>query len=215
MNAPARPDSFAAPAHHARAARIGPNAILRVDEALVAREGAAVRDRIFARARLSHYVSEPPVGMVDEREVAALHAALVDDLPPDASRAVAILAGRLTGDYLLANRIPKPIQAILKVLPATLAARILVRAIKGHAWTFCGSGTFEATFGAPLVLTIADNPVCRGRAVAEPACDYFAATFERLFRALVSPRARVMETECLAAGGSLCRFTVDWSAPVA
>jgi divinyl protochlorophyllide a 8-vinyl-reductase len=37
-------------------------------------------------------------------------------------------ADRLTGDYLLANRIPWPVQALLHLLPAVLAARVLVGA---------------------------------------------------------------------------------------
>ena len=49
-----------------------------------------------------------------------------------------------TGDYLLAHRIPKPVQALLKRLPAPLAARVLLAAITRHAWTFAGSGRFEA-----------------------------------------------------------------------
>jgi divinyl protochlorophyllide a 8-vinyl-reductase len=191
-------------------ARIGPNAILRVGDALAALHDETTRARIFARAGLSHYLSHPPGHMVDEREVARLHHVLADDLG-ERSRSVARDAGHRTGDYLLANRIPKGAQRILKLLPAPVAARILVNAIGRHAWTFCGSGSFSAVFGQPLVLTIRDNPVARGVCADAPACDYFAATFERIFRVLVSPRTRVTEIECLAAGGTACRFAVDWS----
>ncbi|WP_235823343.1 4-vinyl reductase [Azohydromonas sediminis] len=43
-----------------------------------------------------------------------------------------------------------------------------------------------------------------------PACDFYAATFERLFRALVHPRASVAETACEACGDDACRFEVRW-----
>jgi hypothetical protein len=61
---------------------------------------------------------------------------------------VARSAGRRTADYLLAHRIPKPVQALLKALPARLAARVLLSAIARHAWTFAGSGVFSASTGA-------------------------------------------------------------------
>jgi divinyl protochlorophyllide a 8-vinyl-reductase len=195
---------------HLDIARIGPNAILRVGDALAALYDDATRTRIFARAGLAGYLNQPPDHMVDEREVARLHHVLADDLGP-AAPTVARDAGRRTGDYLLAHRIPMGAQRILKLLPAPVAARILVNAIGKHAWTFCGSGSFSASFGRTLVLTIADNPVARGVCTDEPACAYFAATFERIFQVLVSPRTRVTEIECLAAGGEVCRFAVDWS----
>jgi divinyl protochlorophyllide a 8-vinyl-reductase len=43
-----------------------------------------------------------------------------------------------------------------------------------------------------------------------PVCDYFAATFERLFRALVHADARVREVECAATGAPACVFEVGW-----
>jgi bacteriochlorophyll 4-vinyl reductase len=53
----------------------------------------------------------------------------------------------------------------------------------------------------------------RGRALLlaqEPACAYFAATFERVFGAMLGPSLRVTETECEAAGASACVFEVRW-----
>jgi len=37
-------------------------------------------------------------------------------------------------------------------------------------------------------------------------CDFYAATFERLFARLVQARARVVEISCHAMGGSDCTF---------
>jgi divinyl protochlorophyllide a 8-vinyl-reductase len=156
--------------------------------------------------------------MIDERVVTALHAALRLRLDaPQAARA-ALRAGELTADYLLANRIPRPVQAVLRVLPATPAAHVLVAAIGRHAWTFAGSGTFTVRFRprprhvlAPrLQFSIDGCPVCSGASAAEPACAYYAGTFERLFRELVHPGTSVVESQCQAAGAPACVFDVRW-----
>ena len=62
----------------------------------------------------------------------------------------------------------------------------------------------------PVVMMIENNPLCRGAVAHAPVCDYFAATFERLFQRLVHPHASVVETDCLAAGGRVCRFEIAW-----
>jgi len=192
------------------AGRIGPNAITRVAEVLRERQGADAMATLFGRAGLAAYVERPPQTMVDETEVAQLHAVLRASLGAVAAAQVAREAGTRTGDYLLAHRIPKPVQVLLKAMPAPLAAHVLRRAITRHAWTFAGSGEFSAVPGRPVKLTIRGNPMCRGLASDVPACDFYAATFERLFRALVHPRATVVETACEACGDDACRFEVHW-----
>ncbi len=192
------------------AGRIGPNAITRVAEVLRDRLGADGMARLFGLAGLAAYVDHPPQAMVDEAEVVRLHAVLRAALGTADAARVAREAGGRTGDYLLAHRIPKPVQALLKRLPAPLAARMLLGAITRHAWTFAGSGEFTATAGRPVRLTIRDNPMCRGLQSDVPACDFYAATFERLFRALVHPDARVVEVACEACGDDACRFEVRW-----
>lgn len=191
--------------------RIGPNAITRVAEALAVRLGPQGTRQLFEHAGLAAYVDAPPQAMVDEAEVIALHAALRADLGEPGARAVAADAGRRTADYLLACRIPRPAQALLQALPARLAARLLLRAIGGHAWTFAGSGRFSAWPGQPVRLQIQNNPLCRGLRTAMPACDFYTAVFQRLFEVLVHPDARVTETACEARGDPACRFEVDWS----
>ncbi len=190
--------------------RIGPNAIIRVAEALRQHKGEAVTALIFGRAGLLPYLAELPQSMVDEAEVMRLHGALRDCVGPAEARAVARDAGHRTADYLLTRRIPRAVQTLLRRLPAALAARLLLAAIRRHAWTFAGSGHFSARAGKPVALTLRDNPLCRGVAVDEPACDYYSATFERLFRVLVHPRARVRETACEAMGADACVFEIDW-----
>jgi divinyl protochlorophyllide a 8-vinyl-reductase len=165
---------------------------------------------VFERAGLAAYLREPPGQMVDEAEVTRLHRELRGVLGGPAAAVVAREAGRRTAGYLLAHRIPRPVQAVLRWLPAPLAARVLLQAIRRHAWTFAGSGVFEARAGRPVVLTLRDNPLCRGQRADVPVCDYYAATFEGLFRALVHPATRVDEVACEARGDAECRFELRW-----
>jgi divinyl protochlorophyllide a 8-vinyl-reductase len=181
-----------------------------MEEALTAALGPGPTETLFVAAGLAPYLAAPPERMVDEAEVIRLHQVVRGALEAGAARRVAVDAGRRTGDYLLGHRIPRPVRLGLRLLPPGLAARALVAAIGRHAWTFAGSGSFAAHPGRPLVLTVAGCPLCRGAAAAEPLCDYYAATFERLFQALVSGRARVRETACQAQGAAACRFEVAW-----
>lgn len=189
-------------------ARIGPNAILRVAEALGTLCDAQTRTRIFEQAGLAHYLERPPKAMVDEREVADLHHALREILGVEEARRIGWDAGLRTGDYLLGNRIPPFAQAILKRLPAWLAERVLLKAIAGNAWTFAGSASFSTKPGRPTRLILAGSRVCLGASATEPVCDFYAATFERLFRALVDPRTQVVEVQCQAKGDPECVFEV-------
>lgn len=190
--------------------RIGPNAIIRVAEVLRAGRGEDVAVALFSRAGLLPYLTQPPEAMVDENEVTRLHQVLRESLGNLQAQQVARQAGTRTAEYLLAHRIPRAAQAVLKRLPPALAARALLSAIRGHAWTFAGSGIFRALAGHPVVLSIHRNPMCRGTRLAEPGCDFYAATFEHLFRVLVHPASKVVETHCEACGDTMCRFEVRW-----
>jgi divinyl protochlorophyllide a 8-vinyl-reductase len=194
-----------------QAGRIGPNAITRVAEVLRVRRGEADTAALFGRAGLLPYLKQPPESMVDEAEVTRLHQVLREHLGTAGAREVAREAGTRTANYLLGYRIPRPAQAVLKRLPAPLAARALLRAIRGHAWTFAGSGSFVTQAGHPVVLTLRGNPLCCGAALEQPGCAFYAATFERLFSALVHPAASVTETHCEACGDESCRFEVRWA----
>ena len=191
-------------------ARIGPNAIIRIAEAL-AELSPAHRTPVFAAAGLEHYLEHLPERMVPEADVSALQAAVGEHLPPALADSINQRAGQLTADYLLANRIPRAVQHLLKPLPAGLAARVLLGAIARHAWTFAGSGTFHA---APIrrgaQVSIVGCPVCAGRHLDHPACGYFTATFAGLFVSLVHPHSRVRETACQAMGDPACRFDIRW-----
>jgi divinyl protochlorophyllide a 8-vinyl-reductase len=201
-------------------ARIGPNAILRLIEALDERFGRERTAAVFQAAGQHEYLATLPDAMVDERAITALYVSLPAQLGHAAAADVAAHAGLLTGEYLLAHRIPVAAQRVMKLMPAALAARTLLAAIDKHSWTFAGSGTFQRQHieragggGRSRVywrLSIANCPLCRGAQSAEPACAYYAATFERIFREVVATSARVAETACQANGASACEFEVSW-----
>ncbi len=190
--------------------RIGPNAIIRVGEALAALEAPTVARGIFAAAGIERHLDVQPEAMVRESEVLALHRAMRAKLGPERSSTVSWIAGQRTAEYLLANRIPRNVQGLLKALPAPVASRILVSAIKRNSWTFSGSGRLTASGGHPTTFEIADCPICRGDRAPLPLCGFYAATFERLFAELVHADARAVETACSALGAPACRFVVSW-----
>lgn len=190
--------------------RIGPNAVTRVFEALWAVEGAQSVDRVFRAADLARYLSHGPSQMVDETEVTRLHRALRESLGKDRARTVGWIAGQRTADYLLRHRIPHSAQKAIRCLPSRLGSRLLTAAIARNAWTFVGTGAFAAQPGRPTTFTITNCPICRREKSGAPCCDFYAATFERLFANLVHARARVIETSCLAMGCSDCTFSIAW-----
>lgn len=185
-------------------ALIGPNAILQLLPPM---------DRAFGTARTAQMLAEAglrdlPDGtsMIPETDAARLHQLLRRDAP-DLAATLATEAGRGTADYILAHRIPKPVQTLLKLLPAPLAARVLSSAIAKHAWTFAGSGTFRVV--SPWCFEIAQNPIVQGETSATPLCHWHAAVFQRLYRVLVHPAATCVETACCASSAaSLCRFDI-------
>jgi divinyl protochlorophyllide a 8-vinyl-reductase len=191
-------------------ARIGPNAIIRVGEALTSLKGREAAERIFAAADLSPYLTTPPEQMVPETEVIALHQALRAELAVDAAARVAHDAGVRTGDYLLAHRIPKPAQRVLKWLPPALACKMLLSAVAKNAWTFVGSGHYGFAMGDPVQVTIGDCAICRGATATVPLCDFYTGAFARLCQILVSPHTRVRETQCQALGAPACQFEITW-----
>jgi divinyl protochlorophyllide a 8-vinyl-reductase len=117
-------------------------------------------------------------------------------------------AGARTAGYILAHRIPAPARAVLKLLPAGPAARLLSGAIARHAWTFAGTGRFRAP--DPWHFEIEGNPFVRGETCAHALCVWHAAVFEGLYRALVSDRCRCREVRCGAQPGAdgVCRFAI-------
>ncbi len=187
---------------------IGPNAVLQLIPAL--RDSGIDPATVFAAAGAAAWLVQPPSAMVNENGVARLHQAVRRVVPPALAQAVLADAGRRTGDYILANRIPAPVRRMLQRLPSWLAALLLTRAIEAHAWTFAGSAVFAVAGRSPLTFTLTGNPIRADSQADAPVCVWHAAVFERLFQALVNLGAHAEETDCEAAGGACCCFRVRW-----
>lgn len=178
---------------------IGPNAILQMLPVLEKLGGPERQAEILAAAGIFHL----PDGnsMIPETDAARLHHQLRLEEPLMAP-ALAAHAGYNTGKYILAHRIPKPAQWLLKGLPKGVAARLLSRAITHHAWTFAGSGHFRAV--TPWTFEIEDNPLVRGEISERCLCDWHVGVFTQLYRTLVSRTCTCVETRCGAQTGERC-----------
>ncbi len=183
---------------------VGPNAVIQLAHALRDVAGTDTQRHVFERAGFRHLLDALPAEMIDERVPAMLFDALWQVLPPGEAGAVARDAGRRTAQYILANRIPPFAQVVLKALPATFAAPLLLKAIQNNAWTFAGSGICTTTAGRPATIAIESNPL------GMPDCAWHQGVFECLFQTLVSHRTRVTHPACCAAGHAHCRFELHY-----
>jgi divinyl protochlorophyllide a 8-vinyl-reductase len=209
----AHPSTFEGRADKARShgktvGRVGPNAAIQLLHVLPMVADPETVRRIIVTAGVEAWATHPPTDMIEERPAAALHRATRSFLDSHSALAVLAEAGSRTGDYLLANRIPVWARGALKTLPASVSSRLLARAIKAHAWTFIGSGRFVCNPGKELNFEIWSNPFCAGEQSDAPTCAWHAAVFARLYQALVSSKAKVVETQCSARGDACCRFGV-------
>ena len=189
-------------------ARIGPNVVIQTYHALVARGDPDLAEGVLLDAT-GRTPAMLPGAMVDEREAIAIVHRVRQVLDDEGAAAVLADAGHRTARYLLAHRIPRFAQAIMKAAPAGLAFRFLANAMARHAWTFAGSGRFEWTTEPRTLLRLHACPMCRDVRASRPFCDYYAATFDTLVRTLVSPRLAVREVQCRALGDPCCEFAVQ------
>jgi divinyl protochlorophyllide a 8-vinyl-reductase len=187
------------------AGRIGPNAILQLVDVLERRGEFDLCCRVLAEAGVAR--PPPDAGMLPEADCAAVHRALRRLSP--AAEGILAEAGLATGEYILANRIPRAAQALLRLLPGGLAALILTRAIAKHSWTFAGTGEFRVDCARPLVLSVARNPLVAGWSAERPQCIWHASVFQRLYGRLVWPGVQVREVACCACGDPACRFELS------
>lgn len=179
---------------------VGPNAVLQLIGPLNALVGDDGLHTVFSRAGVVRYLSQPPLAMVPEEHALRLFKAVSSELPEQLAQEVLTEAGRGTAEYVIANRIPGPARALLRLLPTPLAAPLLCRAIKSHAWTFAGSGRCEASGVRRIQIDITDNPL------ATPNCPWHSAVLLTMFRSLVH-RSMVLEhSYCCARGDAFCRF---------
>jgi divinyl protochlorophyllide a 8-vinyl-reductase len=191
----------------ATVARIGPNAIIQTVRALHEQYGERA-DELLIRAGRPDLCEQLPAEMIDEQEFHDLIQHLRSQIGLEATAAILAHAGAYTGDYILANRIPRPAQVLLKILPPRLALNFLLAAIAKHAWTFVGSGQFTYGRDPTMRLKIVDCVECREIQAATPVCAFYQAAFERLIRALVKQRSCVYEIACAACGAPACIFEV-------
>lgn len=180
--------------------RVGPNAVIRLGEAMIAIAGRPAAERLYAEAGVPELLDAPPAEMIDETVPARLFDVLWRDWPAEHAGRVSREAGRLTADYVYANRIPRIARTVLPVLPRWAASRLLLSAIERSAWTFAGSGACRT--GPGLTVTIGANPL------AMPGCVWHRAVFARLFERLVAPGTRVEQTACCLDGAPACRFVI-------
>lgn len=186
---------------------IGPNAVLQLVPLLDRAGGADWRNRLIKGAGLDALPDGS--GMIPEAPVARLHQVLRRDRP-DLAAGLGWQAGLATGDYILAHRIPRAAQGLLKALPRKLSARLLSQAIARNAWTFAGSGQFVVI--SPLVFDLRANPLVRGEVADHPICDWHRGVFTRLYQRLVHPSLTCAEAGCCAMGHTACRFEMHHDA---
>jgi divinyl protochlorophyllide a 8-vinyl-reductase len=161
---------------------IGPNAVLQTVAVMEERLGHAETQAILADAQIARLPSGKH--MIPEVLALRLHRWLALHDPLDAL-AIAEEAGRRTADYIIAHRIPRAVEWLLRCLPARLAAPLLMAAIRKHAWTFVGAGAF-----LPLDawhFTIDRTQARDALPPPESLFLWYAAVFTRLYRALVVP----------------------------
>jgi len=193
---------------------IGPNAISQLQTALLHELGWTQTSKLFAAAGLLHYLQKSPEAMVDEREVARLHRQVRLHCQARQAKTIMATAGDYTGQYILANRIPSLVAWVLRGLPALWSAALLMQAIRKHAWTFAGSGSFSIARDARaqsgiITARVGRNPVVALDSSTVPICDWHVAVFQRLFRDLVSTDTMVTEKTCCAAGDEFCEFRIQ------
>jgi divinyl protochlorophyllide a 8-vinyl-reductase len=162
-------------------ALIGPNAVLQTVAVMEERLGHAETATILEAAQIARLPSGEH--MIPEIEALRLHRwlALRDPL---GAFVIAEEAGARTADYIVANRIPKAAAWLLRHLPATLAAPVLMAAIRKHAWTFVGAGDFCADDAWHFTIdrSQAGDPAMP----PESLFHWYAAVFTRMYRTLVA-----------------------------
>ncbi len=187
---------------------VGPNAAIQLAGALSDLCGPAVGQAVFAGGGRGEWFAAPPDRMIPEADAARLFAATRAALPPAVADRVLAEAGRRTGAYILANRIPAAARRVLPLLPRRIAAAVLRRAILRAAWTFAGSGRCTVAGGQGLGrIEITANPL------ATPGAPWHRAVFDVLFGALVRGGAVSSVdcpavTQCSACRNGACRFAL-------
>ena len=158
--------------------RIGPNAISRLADCLTREGRTGEAEAVFGAAGLRRYLDTPPGEMVPEADVVALYGALFATLGPVRAKAMARSAGAATARYLLAHRIPRLVQAVLRLsvdsklkLPIDSSAAITSEGLLGgnyialtpgaEADMLKDGGEIAETSGAPDLMSLIGSVVNR------------------------------------------------------
>lgn len=169
-------------------AKIGPNAIIQTVAALQDLHGAAEAATILQQAQHADLNDHLPTEMIHEAEFHTLAAALTAVLGLAQTQQVLRQSGQGTARYLLAHRIPKPFQWLIKQLPWRMGLALLLMAIRQHAWTFVGSGVFTYTLaGQPRLIIVRENPA------DEAVYSFYTGTFEALLQELINAQIHLHE----------------------
>jgi divinyl protochlorophyllide a 8-vinyl-reductase len=184
---------------------VGPNAVVQLAAALEEIIGQREARSFFSFQGLEQLFDKPPGEMIDQRIPARLMRALWDHFPDEMAHAIAASAGRKTADYVIAHRIPGIAKASFRIMPRSVAAKLLLKAIHRNAWTFAGSGVCEVSQDQPHLISIRENPL------AMPDCAWHVAVFERLFRRLVCGETSISHLSCCKYGAEACTFAIDLS----
>jgi divinyl protochlorophyllide a 8-vinyl-reductase len=186
---------------------IGPNAILQLVKRVREKFGDGEAAGLLTETQWR--LDRLPEDMVPEDHVRLVVHATYAHLGGAEARQMLDDAGVGTARYLLANRIPKAAQWVIRHLPKALGLRVLLTAIGRNSWTFAGSARFEIHHAhRPTMVEFHDCAMCRGMHEAQTGCAFYQATFRELLRRLVSPTAEVEEQSCCAAGATSCRFAL-------
>lgn len=184
--------------------KVGPNAMIQTRLALIDICGAEHARALFSEAGLIDWFDLPPDSMVSAEPVNRLNMTLFQQLDRPVFEMLMADAGARTGRYILENRIPVPARLLLQRLPAWLAARALLKAIRAHAWTFAGNARVAVMPGHPAIIEIRENPI------TVPGCPWHRGVFEMLFSRVLGKPVHV-DHSILFDGRSCDRFMVRWN----
>ncbi len=138
-------------------------------------------------------IAHPPTQMIDEDLAIRLFHRLYCEVGAVKAGHIAVDAGRRTGRYILAHRMPGFAKTALRFMPRNCAAHQLARAIVRIAWTFCGSSRvcLRQHHSWPWVeIVIPENRM------ALPGCPWHKAVFETLFQTLINSDMVVEHRQC-------------------
>lgn len=183
-------------------ARMGPNSVIQTFNAVKARFGDSKAQELLRCAGLDKYSRELPCEMIDEQEFHRLVKSVCETFNEPVRSEILLDAGRRTAYYLLQTRIPKFFQWLLKRLPTRWAAKLLLRSIQRHSWTFAGSGTFDYQVG------VAIEAVVVVKCVANDTVAYFyGGALHTLFQTLFKDKTDFKVKVAPSNDGLLCRYS--------